>query len=121
MVADTNFILKLLTLKRHENKQISSSVKAIMDLLSLNEKNELEFDYDMIFPKLHSNKKLTVEEGCQQLQAACNSSISKVITEGAIEHLDFALHKQNDFDTLEEILKTFSIVSSNGKSFLLMN
>eukprot|EP01080_Neovahlkampfia_damariscottae_P009462 gene9462-1668_t len=113
MVADTNFILKLLTLKRDQNKQISTSVKAIMDLLSLNEKNELELDYEMIFPKLRSSKKASVEEACQQLQAACNSSVTKVITEGAIEHLDYALNKQTDMNTLEEILKTFSLVSSN--------
>jgi hypothetical protein len=115
MVGNSNLILRLLTFKRHQNQQISSSVKAIIDLLSLNEKSkDEEVDFDIVFPKLRSKQPAVVEKAAKQIQSACNSSVSRVVSEGAVEPLDFALNHHVDLETLEEVLKTLSIMSSNG-------
>jgi hypothetical protein len=115
MVGNSNLILRLLTFKRHQNQQISTSVKAIIDLLSLNEKSkDEEVDFDIVFPKLRSKQPAVVEKAAKQIQSACNASVSRVVSEGAIEPLDFALNHHVDLETLEEVLKTLSNMSSNG-------
>jgi hypothetical protein len=122
MVGNSNLILRLLTFKRHPNQQISLSVRAIVDLLSLNEKNkEEEVDFDIVFPKLRSKQPAVVEKAAKQIQSACNASVSRVVSEGAIEPLDFALNQHVDLETLEEVLKTLSIMSSNGNLYSKLN